>query len=436
MKSFRDYRPAARTMLVLSVAAAGLLSAGCGAPEKEVTPVVSVQVTPVRKAAISEIITAEAVVYPVQQAVVMPKITSTIREFKVQRGSRVKKGQLLAILENADLSAAAEQSKGEFEQAEAGFSMTTGASLPQQIQKAELDAAAAKSAFDAQQKVYDSRKELFQQGALPRRDFDAAEVALAQVRSQSEVAQRQLGDLKRIGEKDTLKSASGQLTAARAKYHSAEAQLSYSEIRSPVNGVVTDRPQYAGELATANQPLLTVMDTSRLIAKAHVAQSEAAVLRVGNSAALHVAGLEEPLAGHVTLISPALDPGSTTIEVWVEARKPNPALKPGMTVELSITGRSAKDALVIPAPSLFKNDEGATYVAVASSDNHAQLKTVEAGIRAADLVQILSGLQEGEPVISSGGYALPDKTQIKIEAAPKSVAGGGQSSAGTDKDKE
>lgn len=390
--------------------------AGCGAQEKEKEPIVSVQVTPVRKAAIAEAVAAEAVVFPVQQAVVMPKITSPIKQFLVQRGSHVKKGQLLAILENADLSASAEQSKGEFEQAEAGYSMTTGASLPQQIQKAELDAAAAQAAFDAQKKVYDSRKELFQQGALPRRELDSAEVSLSQARSQSETAQRQLADLKRIGERDTLKSASGQLTAARGKYKSATAQLSYSEIRSPMDGVVTDRPQYAGELATANQPLLTVMDLSKLIAKAHIAQSEAALLKVGNAAELHLPGMEEAVEGRVTLVSPALDPGSTTIEVWVEAKKPNAALKPGMTVQLSITGRSAKEALVVPTPALFKNDSGADYVVLAGADNHAQIKTVQVGIRNSEFAQITNGVKEGDPAITSGGYALPDKTQIKVEA--------------------
>lgn len=431
----RKFGPGVRAAMAVCAAFTALYCSGCGSQEKEVTPVVSVQVTPARKAPISEIISAEAVVFPVQQAVITPKITSTIKEFKVQRGSRVSKGQLLAILENADLSAAAEQSKGEFEQAEAGYSTTTGANLPQQIQKAELDAVAAKSAFDAQQKVYDSRKELFQQGALPRRDLDSAEVALAQARSQNEVARRQLADLKRIGERDTLKTASGQLAAARGKYRGAEAQLSYSEIRSPMNGVVTDRPQYAGELATANQPLLTVMDTSRLIAKAHVAQSEAAALKVGNPAEIHVTGLDDPIAGRVSLISPALDPGSTTMEVWVEAKKLNLAMKPGMTVHLAITGRSVKDALVIPAPALFKNDEGADYVAVATPDNHAQLTTVQVGIHTADLVQITGGLKKGDPVITSGGYGIPDKTQIKIEAPSKSEAGE-QSSGGADKDKE
>jgi len=411
--------------ILLMCSALFLLSAsfGCGAPEKEKAPVVPVQVTPVRKAPIEEVVSAEAVVFPVQQAVVMPKISSTIKEFAVQRGSRVKKGQLLAILENADLSAAAEQSKGEFEQAEAGYSMATGANLPQQIQKAELDAAAAKASFDAQQKVYESRKELFQQGALPRRDLDSAEVALAQARTQSEVAQRQLADLRRIGERDALKTATGQLAAAHGKFRSATAQLSYSEIRSPFDGVVTERPQYAGELATANQPLLTVMDMSRLIAKAHIAQSEAALLKVGNPAKLTVAGLDDPLDGRVSLVSPALDSGSTTIEVWVEAKKPNPALKPGMTIHLSITGRSAKDALVVPASAVYKNDDGADYVIVAGTDSHAAWKTVQTGIRNSEFVQIASGLNEGESVITSGGYALPDKTQIKVEAPAEKNAG-------------
>src|SRR4029077_6429402 len=108
----------------------------------------------------------EAVVFPLEQATVAPKITSTVKKFLVQRGTRVKKGQLLAELENADLSASAEASKGDYDQAEANYVMTVGAGLPQQIQKAELDAASAKAAFDAQQKIYESRKELLQQGAI------------------------------------------------------------------------------------------------------------------------------------------------------------------------------------------------------------------------------------------------------------------------------
>jgi multidrug efflux pump subunit AcrA (membrane-fusion protein) len=285
------------------------------------------------------------------------------------------------------------------------------------MQKAELDAASSKASFDAQQKMYDSRKELFQQGALPRRDLDAAEVALTQARSQYEQAQRQLADLRRSGKEQALKSAGGQLSAAKGKYLGARALLSYSEIRSPIDGVVTDRPQFPGELAAANQPLLTVMNTSRLIAKAHIAQSEAALMKVGNPAQLKMPGVDEALDGRVTLVSPALDPGSTTIEVWVEASKPGSALKPGMSVQMLVSSKSVNDALLVPATAVYKNAEGSEYVLQAGADEKAHVKIVQVGIRSTEFAQIASGLKEGEAVVASGGYALPDNTQIKVEAA-------------------
>lgn len=424
-------RPQPRLFLqlkvLLSVMAIMASMAGCASSDKEKEPVASVHVTPASTSTIEEVVTAEGIVFPLQQAVITPKITSTIKKYLVQRGTKVHKGQLLAVLENADLSAAAEQSKGELDQAQANYATTTNANLPEQLQKAELDAASAKAALDAQQRVYSSRKDLFQQGAIPRRDLDAAEVSLSQARSQAEVAQRQLDDLKRIGQRETERAASGQLSAAKGKYLNAASQLGYSEIRSPMNGVVTDRPQYAGELATANQPLITVMDMSRLIVKAHVAQQDAALLKVSDKASIQISGVSEPIDAQVSLVSPALDPGSTTVEVWVESKKPNPDLRPGTSVLISITAKTVKDALVLPDSAVFKNNEG-DYVMVAGKDNHAESRPVQVGIRNGHLVQIVDGLKAGEPVITDGGYALPDKAAIKIESEKEGPA------AGKDKD--
>ncbi|HXN52058.1 MAG TPA: efflux RND transporter periplasmic adaptor subunit [Candidatus Acidoferrum sp.] len=417
MKIARRFKreTAKRGTLLASMLAVFLAAAGCGQKQNEKEPVVSVQTTPAQRAAISQIVSVDAVVFPLEQATIAPKITSTVKKFFVQRGTRVKKGQLMAELENADLSASAESSKGDYEQAEANYAMTVGAGLPQQIQKAELDAAAARSAFEAQQKIYASRKELLQQGAIPRRDVDAAEVALAQARSQSEQTQKQLADLQRLGKEQLLKSAQGSKESAKGKYLGAAAQLSYSLIKSPIDGVVTDRPLYEGDLATANQPILTVMNLSRLIAKAHIPQVEAAQLRVGNPAEIKVAGLDEPMKARVSLVSPALDPGSTTIEVWVEAGKPDPALRPGMTVPISMTAKTAKDAIVVPVGAVYRSEEVGDYVLVAGSDEKAHQTKVQIGIRNGDLAQVVSGINEGDPVITSGGYAVPDGTKVKIE---------------------
>ena len=422
-------QPTWRTSIAPACTMIALFSlGGCANAEKEKEPVVSVQTMPAKRGPISQVISAEAVVFPLEQATLAPKITSTIKKFYVQRGARVKKGQLLAELENADLSGIALASKGDYKQAEATYVTTVTAGLPQQVQKAELDAANARAAFEAQQKVYESRKELFQQGALPRRELDAAEVAFLQARSQNEQAQKQLADLQRVGKEQGLKVAEGTKESAQGRMLNAEAQLSYSRILSPIEGVVTDRPLYAGDLATANQPILTVMNTSRLIAKSHIPQSEAAALKVGNPAEMKLPGLDEPVEGRVSLVSPALDPGSTTIEVWVEAKKPDPALRPGMSVEVSMTAKTVKDALIVPTAAVFKSPEGGDYLVLAGSDGQAHQKTVQVGVRNAEFAQIVSGINAGDPVITSGGYALPDKTKIKVEApAPAEKEGGDKS---------
>ncbi len=399
------------------VAVLPLFLAGCGPSEKEKEPVATVQVTPAELASISEFISSEAVVFPLKQATVSPKITSTITDFKVQRGSHVKKGQLLAILENKDLEAQAQASQGDLEQADANYSIEVNSGLPQQIQKAELDAVAAKSAFDATQKVYDSRRDLYQQGAIPRRDLDSAEVALAQARSQNEQGQKQLADLHRMGKEQLLKAAQGTRQSAEGHYRAAAAQLGYSEVRSPIDGVITDRPLYVGDLATANQPIVTVMDMSTLVAKAHIPQSEANQLKIGDAAEIKAGGLKGLVKARVSLVSPALDPGSTTIEVWVETLDPKSGLKPGMTVNVEITSNTVKEAVTVPTEAVFKNDDGSSFVMLAGTDQKAHKEPVQLGAKNAERTQVVTGVKDGDSVITSGGYALPDGTAIKTEKA-------------------
>lgn len=409
------------------------LTGGCKKQEAEKETVFAVQVTPAAKGTVAHMVTAEAVVFPLQQAIVAPKITSTITEFKVQRGSRVRKGELLATLENKDLAGQAEASKGDFETADANYVIAVNAGLPQQIQKAELDAAAAKTGFEAAQKVYDSRKALFEQGAIPRRDLDTAGVSLAQARSQSEQSRKQLADLQRLGKEQQLKAALGSKDSAEGKYRAAAALLSYSEIRSPIDGVVTDRPLYVGDLAAANQPILTVMDTSRLILKSHIPQAEAATLKLGHAAELTVPGVDQPVMGKVSLVSPALDPGSTTVEVWVEVTRPRAELRPGITVEERITGKTAKDTVLVPTAAVFKNAEGAEYVLIAGQDQKAHQVPVQVGVRHGELTQIVNGIQEGDAVVTAGGYGVPDGAAIQIANGKGEAASGeksGQESGG------
>jgi HlyD family secretion protein len=393
-----------------------LFSVACSGDKADKEPTVSVQVVAVEKTTIQHAIKAEAILFPKQQAAIVSKISAPVQKFLVQRGGRVHRGQLLAILENRDLTAAEQENKGSFDQAQAAYETTTAASLPEEIQKAEADAQQSKQALDAQEKVYQSRQQLFEQGALPRKELDQSGVEIVQARNQYSIAKRHLDTLQAIGKQQELKAAKGTLESAKGKYLGAAAQLSYSEIRSPIDGVVTDRPLYPGEMAAAGTAIVTVMDISSVIAKAHIPQADAALLTVGDKGTITVPGLDEPVEGKVTVVSPALDPNSTTVEIWLEAKNPKKQLKPGTSAQLSLTAKTVKDALVVPAAAVITAADGSSAVMVAGSDGRAHQKAVKLGIRQDDDVQILEGVTADDKVVATGAYGLPDNTKIKVEA--------------------
>ncbi len=398
------------------VAVAALwLCAGCGSkPAGEPAVEVPVQATVVRTGAISEIVTGDAVLSPRAQAALSPRITAPVRKLYVQRGSHVRAGQLLAVLDNRDLRAAALDSQGSYDQAQAAYSSTTRAAIPEDYQKVKLDLDTATTNLTLAQRVYDSRLNLFQQGAIPGRDVDTAKSNLVQAQSAFDIAKAHFESQKAFGRQDAVKTAKGQLVSAEGKYQGAEAQLSFSEIHSPIAGVVTDRPLYAGETAPAGTPLITVMDTSSLIARTHLPQQEASRLRVGEGATLQVPGFEQPVAGKVSVVSPALDPGSTTLEVWVEAPNPTGKLKAGTPVHVAITSETAPDAVIIPKEAMTKAPDGKTTVMVIGADSVAHTREVQTGIVQGDDVQVVSGLKPGEKIVSVGAYAMADGTKVKV----------------------
>ncbi len=390
-----------------------MTTVSCSKGEKEAEPVVTVQIAVAERGQIEQVITADAILFPKDQAAITPKITAPVKKFYVNRGSRVHRGELLAVMENRDLAAADVENKGAYEQAQATYGIATSSSIPEEWQKAESDAKAAKEAYEAQQKVYDSRKALFEQGALPRKDFDQSAVALIQAKANYEIAQHHLTALEAAGKKDQMKLAQGQLTSAKGKYEGAAAQLSYSEIRSPIDGVVTERPLYPGETAPAGAPLLVVMDTSSVIARAHIPQLAPGALKAGDAATLTLPG-DIQIKGKVTLVSPALDPNSTTVEVWVAAPNRDGSLRPGTAVTVKIIARTVNDAIVVPASALVKTPDGATVIMIVGPDGKAHQTSVDTGIRQGDRLQITKGLSGGEKVIVTGAYALPDNTKVNI----------------------
>ncbi|HLY64863.1 MAG TPA: biotin/lipoyl-binding protein, partial [Chloroflexota bacterium] len=237
-----------KIFLVSAAMAACVLLAGCSkgkaeaegggeAPEAP-TPVT---VEAASLGAIDHVVTADAVLYPINQANVTAKISSPVKRVLVNRGDHVRVGQLLAELESGDLAAAANESNSLYEQTQASYQTLTGATTVDDKTKAQTDVQTAQQVLDAAKKVYDSRVALQKDGALAAKLVDDAKVALVQAQSQLETAQRHLDGLNQVSQRESIRGAQAQMNAAKAHYENAAVQLTYAQITSPISGVVADR---------------------------------------------------------------------------------------------------------------------------------------------------------------------------------------------------
>ena len=396
---------------------------GCrGQKEEAAAPVVTVDVAPVLLSQIQQTVRGDGLLYPKQQAAIVPKIAGPIKKALVQRGAKVKTGQLLVEIENQDLAGAATESRATYAQAQATYETTANATVPQELQKAELDARAAKDAFDASQAVFENRQRLFREGAIAEKDVNDARASLSAARTTTETAQKKLQDLQGFARDQELKAAAAQRDAARGRLESAQAQLNYSRITSPIDGVVTDLPFYAGETPASGQPIVTVMDLSQVIARTHVSPAQAAQLKVGADASIIGAdGIPHP--AKVSQVSPALDASNSTVEVWVQADNADNALRPGTSVKVEMIAQTVANALVIPEKAVLTSPGGATFAIVVDQNNVPHRRKISVGIRDSGKAQVTDGLDSGQRVATTGAFELfklePDiLTKTKVQIAP------------------
>ena len=293
MKAFFGRSRVCCSLLVLCAVA--LLGGGCKKKAEEAPEVsVTVQAAHPTVGPIAEEIVADAILAPVAEAALSSRISAPIRAEYVQRGAHVKRGQLLVSLDDRDLQGSALDSSGAVTaSAQANLTATTESTIPEEMKKAELETTQLKAALEVASRTARERQALYRQGALSGREADAAYAAEVQAQSAYDVARQHAAVLQQTTRHTDRQAAQGQLTSAKGRLENAQAQVSFANLRSPIAGVVTERPLFPGETAQAGTPVITVMDTSSLLAKLHLAQASAQKLTLGHAAKVTVPGVEE-----------------------------------------------------------------------------------------------------------------------------------------------
>jgi Cu(I)/Ag(I) efflux system membrane fusion protein len=196
------------------------------------------------------------------------------------------------------------------------------------------------------------------------------------------------------------------------------APLRELRLRAPVAGHVLAKGAVQGAYVTPGTPLFTIADLSRVWALVDVSERDAGRVQVGQDATVTlVAYPREPVSGKITFLYPTIDPATRTLRVRIELDNPDLRLRPGMvgTVDLAAAAAAADagaPAVVIPAEALADTGE-AQYVFLARDGGRFEPRRVTAGARAGDDVQILSGLAEGDVVVTTAAFLIDSESRLR-----------------------
>lgn len=321
----------------------------------------TVKVERVQRQPIHSYLILNGTVEPERKVEVYSRLSAFVKQIIKEEGARIKEGDILALLDDTEIRISYEQAKIQLQQ--------------------------AKLTLQEEENNYNRNIELKKTDLISEQDFQTSEINFRKARLEYE---------------NKLEN-----------YKNLELQLNYTRIKSPVEGFVTERMIEMGSRVNPNQQVYTVEDFSPLLIKVYVPTADIVNLKTGMTAAVSTDILKGMVFnGKIKLINPRIDVQSGTVKVTVEVFNPELQLKPGMFVEVKIMVSDKDDALVIPRKSIqFKDNKPYIFV---FRKMQVFRREIETGITEGDVIEVLTGLDEGEAVVTVGIESLKDQMKVRV----------------------
>jgi len=340
-------------------------------------------VTTVRRAHLENQLQVAGEFIPYQQVELHAKVAGYIQHINVDIGDRVKAGQVLATLDVPELLA---QVQG----ADAGVRQSQ-----EQISRAQSDVLRAQANYDS----FHSAAQRLEQAAKARPGLIAQqEIDDALARDRAAAAQVDAA-------KAALSGTRQQLGVSQADSQRYSSLAEYSRILAPFNGIVTWRYADTGTLIQAgtsnagSAPVVKVAEVDTLRLRLPVPESLAPYVHVGDPASVYVDAIAKTFQGSVTRSAGALDPATRTMQVEIDVPNKTGQLTPGMYGQVTLNVAHRNDSLTVPVQAV--DQTGAQpFVLTVDGANKVEKKTVRVGVSTPNLIEILSGVKEGDRVIA------------------------------------
>ena len=380
------HRNRIRSLWIIGIAA-GLLSA-CSSHEKRQSethpPIAGVQTEIVHLESARLVYQAVGTVRAANTAVLAAQLAGTVREVRVRAGDHVRRGQLLAVLDDRGAQA-------QVEGAEAGVTEALQG-------EAEVDQALKAATADRQfaEVTFNRYKNLLAKNSLSRQEYDGAEA-----RYQAALANERAVEAKR-------QQIVARQQQARSQQSSAQTYLSYARIAAPFDGMVVTKSVDVGTVVMPGAPVLTVEAASRYRLEASLPEEHLASTKVGDTVTVSIG--QGQFNGEVAEIVPSADTTSHTFLVKVDLPS-NCRCRSGDYGRASFSIGDAK-RLAVPVSAVIEHGE-LEGVFVVRPDCSVEYRLVKTGRTFGDQIEILSGLDQGEKVAVSKTGQLRDGARVE-----------------------
>jgi HlyD family secretion protein len=335
-------------------------------------------------------------------------VVGRVVKVAVEKGDRVRPGQVLLQLDGAETRAqlaqarsAVDQAKARLEQVREVSAQVTGEAVRQgqlRLEQAEVKLA--------------RQRTLAQAGSVSQSDLDDAQQARDLAASQLASARIQASAAVTGADRRAAEAA---LQQARGAEAAAAARLDQLQIRSPSAGVVTERDVEPGDVVQPGRTLLVVARDGATQLSVLPDEKNLAFLRLGQPALASADAFpDRTFPARVAWIAPAVDLSRGTVEVKLDVPDPPPFLRPDMTVSVNVEVGRDPQALVVPSAAL--RDAGTDPWVLAVRDGRAVRVPVRLGLRGDGAVQVLEGLSPGEPVLAASAAVAPG-ARVRTEPA-------------------
>ncbi len=387
---------AKRAVLALTLL---LLTASCGTEEKaeplKVKTVSGVKVEAVRVVPFTRSSTFSGTVIPDKEIYLSPKVVGYLIEVKTEAGEKVRKGQVLALTDSSDIKPDVEKAKAGLKEIDAALK-----ELERALQEVKARKKAAEANYQLAEKTYNRFRKLFEAEAVSKQKFDEVEAQFKAAKANLEAVNAKEAQI--LAKKKVLLAKKQQVEASLKK---AKAYLSYTELRSPANGVVLQKLMDKGNLVSPQTPVFKI-GSFPLKVRAYIDDIYSGKVTVGTNVKVKVQGRE--FTGKVVEVDGSSDP--VTHKFGVKILVENLNAIPGTYAVVEIPSLKG-EAVAVPKSAIYR--VGAVEYVFVVEDGIAHLRIIKTGEEVGNSVIVLSGLHPGEKIAVSKVEELVDGAKVE-----------------------